>query len=122
MRFTNVSDGTGEAGVVKVNAASAHSILVQGNVIYPATHLKVREIEYDTKGMGLRLQWDATTPVDMLVLGGFGTMKFDRFGGLPNPLAAGATGNILFTTIGAAANATYSVVLRMTKGVPNATF
>lgn len=122
MRFTNVSDGTGESGVKKVDAASAtNGVVVQGQTITPGVHLKVTEVKYDIKSMGLRIQWDASSPADMLVLGGYDVLDFRDSGGIQNPGAAaltGSTGSILFTTLGAVANSSYSVVLSMTKGIP----
>ncbi len=118
MRFTNVSDGTGESDVVKVNATSANGIVVQGNTIYPGTHLKVTKCQYDVAGMGLRIQWVATTNEDMLVLNGYGEFDMEDIGGIANPLPAGATGSLAFTTIAAVANATYTIILTMTLGIP----
>lgn len=115
MAFTNVSDGTGEAGVVKVDATSAAFGA-------PGTNLKVVGLYYDVAAMKLRMLWDADTDVNFLVLGGFGHWQMlDRrggFQGIINPKTVGATGSILFTTVGAAANSTYSVILEMVKGVP----
>lgn len=114
MKFTNFSDGTGEIGVKKVDAQST-GFAVNGAL--PGIHLKVRQIFYDIRGMGVRLLWDATTPTDMVILGGFGMLDYRHFGGLPNPQGTGATGSILFTTIGALANADYNITLEMIKGV-----
>lgn len=119
MKFTNESDSTGESGVTKVDATSTlYANTVQGNVVVPGVHLKVTKVVYDIKGMGLRILWDATADTDMLVLGGYGTMDFKDIGGLQNPNNTGATGSILFTTVGAASGSSYSVILYMTKGVP----
>ena len=47
MRFTSVSDGTGESGVVKVDATSAtNGVIVQGQTITPGVHLKVAKVDY----------------------------------------------------------------------------
>lgn len=115
MAFTNLSDGTGEAAVTKVDATSA-------SIGAPGTNLKVVGLYYDIAAMKLRMLWDADTDVDFLVLGGFGHWQMlDRrggFQGIINPKPTGATGSILFTTVGAAANSSYSVILEMVKGVP----
>ena len=69
--------------------------------------------------MVLRVQWDASSATDALVLGGFDRLKFKQIGGIFIPIGlAGATGKILFTTAGQAANSAYTVVLRGTKGIP----
>jgi hypothetical protein len=120
-RFTSVSDGTGESGVVKVDGSSAGPLGVndRGVIVYPTVHIKIREVIYDIKGMLLRILWDATAPVDALDLGGFGTQKFHTLGGIFIPVGtAGATGRILFTTAGQIANSAYTVIMRGTKGVP----
>ena len=109
MKFTNLSDGTGEAGVLKVNPA----LLVPN----PGLTLKVRRIVYDVKGGGVRLQWYATTPVDFFVLGDWGDWFFRPESALPDDAGAGATGGITFTTIGFAANSSYSITLELRKGV-----
>lgn len=123
MSFTNVSDGTGENGVKKVDAASASFAVNVGGVLYtPGTHLKVVDVIYDIGAMKLRLLWEANANTDFLVLAGFGQRRLldgrGGFQGFINPKAAGATGSILFTTVGAVANSTYSVILEMIKGVP----
>lgn len=121
MKFTNESDGTGETNVTKVDATSAsNGVVLQGNTITPGTHLKVTEVQYDVKGMSLRMRWrapiDQANSVDMLVLSGFGTLDFRSIGGLV--AAANTNGSIDFTTVGAASGSSYSVVLTMTKGIP----
>lgn len=120
MKFTSVSDGGGEAGVVKVDATASGpgGVVIQGQTLFPGVHLKVEEIDYDIKSMGLRIQWVATTNVDMEVLGGFGVKSYRSSGPLQNPKTTGATGSIAFTTLNANLNASYTVVLKMLKGLP----
>ncbi len=122
MRFTNESDGTGETGVTKVDAtAAANGIVLQGQTITPGVHLKITKVAYDIKGMGVRVQFHATSNADALVLGGYGTMDFRDVGGIQNPgtaSLAGSTGSIDFTTVQAALGSSYSVTLWMTKGIP----
>ena len=136
MKFTNYSDGTGETGVTKVNAASANGVVIAGQTYYPGTNLKIVGITYDIHGGGLRIQWHATSNVDIVVLGGFGQRQFlDRrggFQGLVNTLATGATGSIDFTTVEFGAPfaggsgppaysggySGYTVILEMIKGLP----
>jgi hypothetical protein len=115
IKLTDVSDGTGLAGV-KVVDAQSQAYAVGGQV--PGRHLKIKRIVYDVHGMVVRLQWDATVPVDLATLSGFGHLDFRRFQGLPNPQPVGATGSILLTTLGAAANSTFTIDLEMIKGVP----
>ena len=121
VNFTNLSDSTGESGVTKVNATSAGNlgVLKGGQTFYPGIHLPIRKVIYSIRGMGLRIQWDATADQDALILGeGTDEQDFMNISGLrvPNGLA-GATGSILFTTVAAAANSSYSVTLHCRKNI-----
>ncbi len=122
--FTNLSDGTGETSVTKIDGSATGplGVIIAGQTFYPAQHIKIREIEYDVKGMALEIIWDATVSQNALVLGGFGRMKYDKVGGLAamgssGVLLAGATGKIKFTTLGAMPNSGYTVFMRGTKGI-----
>lgn len=124
-KFTSVSDGTGENGVIKVNATSSGSlgVVVQGQTFYPGTHLKLIEIKYSVFSMGLRIQWEATANLDMLVLQATDHWIFlnerTGFGGLYVPSGtAGATGSIAFTTVGAANGSGYTIIMTLVKGIP----
>lgn len=116
MKFTNESDGTGETGVKKVDAASTTFATVpQGNV--PGVHLKIARITFVVSGGELRLQWDASSATDIDILAYTGVQDYTFFGGLTNPKATGATGSILFTTVGFAAGSSYTVTIEMLKCV-----
>lgn len=106
MKFTNVSDGTGESAVKKVDASDLG-----------ATMLKIDRIYYATSTMSVRILWDATTDVDAFVIGAFqtGVLDFTPIGGLINNAGTGVTGDINFTTIGHTAGANYSIILEMSK-------
>jgi hypothetical protein len=108
MKFTNVSDGTGESAVLKVDV----SALGLG-----PDQVKIMKIHYTTSGMSVRILWDATTDVLAWVLPAddSGTFDFTSFGGLSNDAGTGVTGDIMFTTLGHTATDTYSVVLEMAK-------
>lgn len=115
MKFTNESDGTGETGVKKVDAQSSTIATSQGFV--PGVHLKIARITFTVSGGELRMQWDASAPTDIDILAYTGTQDYTFFGGLTNPNATGATGSILFTTVGFVAGSSYTVVLEMLKCV-----
>jgi len=107
MKFTNVSDGTGEAAVLKVDVSALSGA---------PTSVKITRIDYDISGMAVNVLWDATTDVSAIVLSsGQNTLDLCGMGGLINNAGAGVTGDILFTTIGASANDTYSIILHMKK-------
>jgi hypothetical protein len=67
--------------------------------------------------MGVDVLWDATTdvlcesvPADVLY-----KMCYDEFGGLPNNAGAGKTGDVLFSTVGAAAGDRYTIIIEAIK-------
>jgi hypothetical protein len=131
--FTGYSDGTGESGVVKVDASSDGDlgVVVQGQTFYPGVHLVVTGLWYCVSNMVLEMLWQADSSTDFLVLQGFGRMDFrDSKGGIQgliNPAATGATGSILFTTTFAGPGAvgppvtqpgSYSIIMQGLKGIP----
>lgn len=112
MKFNNVSDGTGEAAVLKVDV----SALAANNVGKECTGVSIRKITAMISGMSVNVLWDATTDVSAVVLApGMYTLNFDDTAILGNNAGAGKTGDILFTTVGAAANDTYSIIIEMIK-------
>jgi hypothetical protein len=119
-KFTNLSDGTGESAVTKLDPTSAASgannmgVVIQGNTLYPGTHLKIMQIDYTVSGMTLQMIWDATTPNTAWLLQGFGKMDFTKQGGIAVPQSSGApitgaTGIVKFTTLGAGGGSSYTV-------------
>lgn len=106
MKFTNLSDGTGESAVTKVDAST-----LSGS----PTTVKVEKIHYCVQGMVATLLWDADTDVRMVDLAGDGCFDFSCFGGLPNNGGAGVTGDIKLTTTGHTSGDSYSIVLEMVK-------
>jgi len=112
MKFNNVSDGTGEAAVLKVDV----SALAANNVGKECTGVSIRKITAMISGMSVNVLWDATTDVSAVVLApGMYTLNFDDTAILGNNAGTGKTGDIMFTTVGAAANDTYSIILEMIK-------
>ncbi len=115
LKFTNVSDGTGEAGVVKVDASTYTPL---------TTSLKVRKIEYNVVGGAVRMLWDASTDITFAYLSGYGCIDLEDTQGIVNNAGTGVTSDILFTTSGfiaaGASNAAsgYTIVLYMIKGNP----
>jgi hypothetical protein len=113
LKFTNVSDGTGETNVVKVDVSS----LAANSSGQACTKVTVAQIWWQCVGMGVELLFDATANV--LVIGlspdSNGYHDYTPFTGIPNNAGTGVTGDILFTTIGASANDTYTVILELIK-------
>ena len=113
LKFTNVSDGTGEPNVVKVDV-SALTTNSSGNA---CTKVTVTQIWWQCVGMGVELLCDATA--NTLIIGlspdSNGYHDYTPFTGIPNNAGSGVTGDILFTTIGASAGDTYTVILDLIK-------
>jgi hypothetical protein len=113
MKFTNISDGTGETAVTKVNV----SALTPSNSGKACTGVTVTKITSICHGMEVRMYWDATTDVPFFL----GTVNtnyendFSKIGGVTNNAGAGKNGNIVFSTSDATAGDTYTVVLEMVK-------
>jgi len=64
--------------------------------------LRLTKVQATIHGFSMRLAWDATANVDLIDIGdGENTdLCFESYGGIPNNGAAGATGDVLFTTTG----------------------
>jgi len=112
MKFTNISDGTGESAVLKVDVSALTSY--QGQT---CTGVNIVNLDAITAGMGVNLLWDASTDVICYTVGAdqFVSFDFNRFGGLSNNAGAGKTGDLLFTTVGASSGDRYTIVLEMVK-------
>ncbi len=121
IRATCVSDGTART-ITAYDATSggAFGVSKAGQTFYPGVHSTLVGLHYDVQDMKIRLQWDATSPADLLPLGS-APEDFDwrDFGGIRVPSGlAGATGSILITTVDPNVDATYSVILKIRKNIP----
>lgn len=113
MKFTNVSDGTGETAVTKINVST-----LAGHNGQACNGVILNKIWSTTNGMAVNILWDATTdvlawtiPTDTNYHMCFG----EHLGGIPNNAGAGKNGNVLFTTVGAGVNDSYSIILECIK-------
>ena len=113
MKFTNVSDGTGESAVAKVDV----SALASNAAGVACSEVRVMRVSHAIVGMSVQVFLDATSNVLLMELAesSNGHMDFKDFGGLPNNAGSGKTGDILFTTKGHSSGDTYSIVLEMVK-------
>lgn len=116
-KFTSISDGTGETGVVKIDVSTLNPSF-SGNA---CNGVKINKIYATTFGMEVRILWDATTDVLawMLPTNSNYLMDLSSFGGIPNNAGAGVTGDVLFTTTNAAAGDMYTIVLECIKTYAN---
>jgi len=79
MKFTNISDGTGETAVLKVDVSALTGF--QGQT---CTGVNIVTLDAMTVGMGVDILWDATTDVICYTIGADQFVSFDcaRFGGI----------------------------------------
>ena len=113
MKFTNVSDGTGESAVAKVDVSA-----LQSNPSGIAcSEVRLVRVSHAIVGMSVQMFFNATTNVLLMELAesSNGHMDFTDFGGIPNNAGSGKNGDILFTTKGHSSGDTYSIVLEMLK-------
>ena len=109
VQLTNISDGTGESGVTKVDIST---ITTPG---FTPTYSTIDMIDYSIQGFtSVRLHWDHTTDDEIAVLpAGSGTLYYQSVGGNVDPRTAGDTGDVKLTTAGSASGNTYNIVLYM---------
>ena len=113
MKFTNVSDGTGESAVAKVDV----SALAANAAGISCSEVRVMRVSHAIVGMSVQMFLNATANVLLMQLAesSNGHMDFHDFGGIPNNAGSGKNGDILFTTVGHSSGDTYSIVLEMVK-------
>lgn len=104
--LTNISDGTGESAVTKVDVSA----------LSPACdEVALVRVDYATDGMAVRLLWDATSDVlaALLPSSQHGHMNFAKGwrGCLRNNAGSGKTGDVQLTTVGATSGDTYWIRL-----------
>jgi|TARA_R100001369_G_scaffold1649_2_gene5573 hypothetical protein len=113
LKFTNVSDGSGQSADVLVDVSTLTPDPVTKQV---CTGVTLQSVTFSNIGMGVQLLWKATTDVLLvnLLQDWTDTMDFSAYG-IPNNSAGGKTGDIVVTTTGATAGDTYFLVLTLTK-------
>tara|TARA_E500000318_G_scaffold33108_1_gene32702 strand:+ start:940 stop:1344 length:405 start_codon:yes stop_codon:yes gene_type:complete len=113
MKFTNVSDGTGESAVTKVDV----SALETGPDSRTCTGVTIERIWWQCIGMKVQILFDASTDQFCIELGEnqSGNHDYSLFGGLSNNAGSGKTGDINFTTVGHASADTYTIIMYMRK-------
>ena len=113
LRFTNVSDGTGESNVGKVDVAA----LAKNSAGQSCTEVHIQRIYWATVGMSVKLDFDASTNV--LAIGlpadSTGDEYYDSFSAIPNNAGSGKTGDILISTTGHSSGDTYMIISELLK-------
>lgn len=130
VHLTNISDGTGESAVLKVDKSSLLAI----DGAEPAS-LDIDQVRWSIQGFAsVRILWDHATDDVALVLSGNGYETFRHLTGndistishfnngdtlesgcLLDPRSAGGTGDILLTTNGGGASSSYDITLWLKK-------
>ena len=113
MKFTNISDGSGESAVKKVDVSELNAD-INGNT---CTSVAIEKIWWQCIGMKVKLFFDATSDAFIIELGEnqSGHHDYSEFGGLKNNAGSGKTGDIDFTTVGHSSADTYTITLKMRK-------
>lgn len=107
--LTNISDGTGESGVTKVDIST---LVARGGGAPSKT--KVLRIDYSVSGFNyVVLRWDHTADDTIAVLKGQGVFDWTLEGGLVDPASTGGTGDILLTTNGGSSGSAYDITLEL---------
>lgn len=105
-RLTNISDGTGEAAVTKIDVST----------LSPApTHLAIERIWWVCSGMDVRLLFDATTDDHAITLSGDNHFDFRSIGPIVDPKSTGTTGDLKLTTVGHTAGDAYTIIIQCAK-------
>ena len=113
MKFTNISDGSGESGVAKVDV----SALQASSYKQTCTGVSIERIWWQCIGMKVQILFNATTNVFCIELGEnqSGHHDYTYFGGLTNNAGTGKDGDVLFTTVGHTSADTYTIIMSMRK-------
>jgi len=110
IQIQNISDGTGESAVIKVDKSTLTNQLGA-----EPSKLAIEAVQYSIQGFtSVRLYWDHTTDDEALVLPtGAGFKPFNLYEGqyLIDPGSAGGTGDLILTTAGNVSGATYDIIL-----------
>ena len=114
IKLTNISDGTGESAVTKVDVSAREADSGPG---LSCTDVNIERIWWQCIGMKVRILFDAFSDDVAIELGEnqSGNHDYSIFGGLVNNAGSGKTGDIKFTTVGASSGDTYTVILYLRK-------
>ena len=112
VKVTILGDGSGEESDTNLINVSDYSGGLSGTV-----PVKIKKIVAGLTGFSMTLEWDASTPVDILQIPqdqDF-VQDYTGFGGLINNAGSGISGDILFDTVGLGSADAGSITLWMQK-------
>ena len=119
VKFTNISDGNGESSVKKVDVSA---LTANSHTGAACARVHITQVWYAISGMRIDLEWDASSNVKALILGGgvaleptMGHFDFRSFGGIKNNSGGGITGDIDLTTLHHTNNDAYTIILELSK-------
>ena len=122
MKFTNISDGTGESNVAKIDVSALTSSAITGQ---SCNRVVIQRLWFSNVGMGWKLYWNADSnmficqaPKDWTDTWDF-TDSSQTLPGIPNNAGTGVDGDLLLTTNDHTSGDTYSIVIWATKGYSN---
>ncbi len=125
MHCANIYVDSGESAVVKVDK-SAYTVVNGAGVAVEPSKFAIEAIRWNVQGYtSVRIFTDHTADDLLMAVAGSGQEDFCNGGptdfsgtpGLVDPASAGGTGDIVFTTAGAAAGNTYDITLWLRKVV-----
>ena len=117
MKFTNISDGSGESAVTKVDVSALQPLASNTAAQKTCTGVSIERIWWQCIGMKVQILFDASSDAFCIELGEnqSGNHDYSSFGGLTNNAGSGKTGDINFTTVGHSSADTYTIILYMRK-------
>ena len=117
-KFTNISDGTGEASVAKIDVSGLNT----NDEGTACSRVVLTQIWYDIGGFRGAIECNASTNVVAVVLGGSaavggssGYYDFRDWGGITNNAGSGINGDVDLTTHGHTAHDHYTIVAEFRK-------
>ena len=118
MKFTNVSDGTGQSAATLVDVSGLNANPTTGAA---CSRIVLQRMWFSNVGMGFKLFWNASTnmfiaqaPKDWTDTWDF-TSSSEDLSGIPNNAGSGINGDIDLTTHGHTNHDHYTIVLQLRK-------
>ncbi len=114
MKFTNISDGTGESAVTKVDVSS---LAAESRTQRECSEVNIQQIFYSLEGMSVDILWNASSNLLCFTVSdsSSGHYDFSNMQSLTNNAGSGKNGDVLFTTVGASAGDRYTIILVLEK-------
>ena len=111
LKFTNISDGTGETAVKKIDVSALSAESRTGKA---CAKVAIEQMWFNCSGMTVDILWDASTDVICWTLSDYGFYDWRQAGPLVNN-ASSPTGDVMFTTTGHTSGDRYTVMLTVRK-------